>query len=102
MIVLLLSVGLIISSRVPFGGFANLVGATGLTKFSVARLDYSPNRLPMASTWYVCHDCVLIRGNTISIVMSTIFSVQLQFAQVAGVPNEGDAERETKCSADLW
>ena len=40
------------SSRVPLGGFANLVGASGLTKFSIARLEYSPNRLPMASTWY--------------------------------------------------
>jgi hypothetical protein len=101
MIVLLLSVCLI-SSRVPLGGFANLIGASGLTKFSVARLDYSPNRLPMASTWYVCHDYVLIRGNTVSIVMSTTVSVQFQFAQVAGVSNQGDAERETKCSADLW
>lgn len=40
------------SSRVSLGGFANLVGASGLTKFSIARLGYSPNRLPMASTWY--------------------------------------------------
>ena len=40
------------SSRVPVGGFANLVEASGLTKFSIADLDYSPNRLHMASTWY--------------------------------------------------
>ena len=41
----------IYSSRVPLGGFANLVGASGLTKFTVSRLDYCPNKLPMASTW---------------------------------------------------
>ena len=39
------------SSRVPLGGFASLVGATGLTKFTVSRLEYTYNRLPLASTW---------------------------------------------------
>ena len=39
------------SSRVPLGGFANLVGASGLTKFTISELNYEPNRLPMASTW---------------------------------------------------
>lgn len=39
------------SSRVPHGGFANLVGASGLTKFTISRLDYVPNKLPLASTW---------------------------------------------------
>ncbi|XP_064396022.1 E3 ubiquitin-protein ligase HACE1-like [Halichondria panicea] len=40
------------SSRVPLGGFASLVGATGLTKFTITRLDYTPSRLPMASTCF--------------------------------------------------
>lgn len=39
------------SSRVPLGGFANLVGASGITKFTISQLEYRPNRLPMASTW---------------------------------------------------
>ena len=39
------------SSRVPLGGFANLVGATGLTKFTISRVEHTPSRLPMASTW---------------------------------------------------
>ena len=30
------------------------MGATGLTKFTITRLDYTPSRLPMASTWCVC------------------------------------------------
>ncbi|XP_019853444.1 PREDICTED: E3 ubiquitin-protein ligase HACE1-like [Amphimedon queenslandica] len=40
------------SSRVPLGGFANLVGASGLTKFTISQLNYEPNRLPMASTCF--------------------------------------------------
>ena len=39
------------SSRVPLGGFANLVGASGLTKFTISHMNYVPNKLPMASTW---------------------------------------------------
>lgn len=39
------------SSRVPLGGFVNLVGATGLTKFTISRVEYTPNKLPTASTW---------------------------------------------------
>ena len=39
------------SSRVPLGGFANLVGASGITKFTISQLEYRHNRLPMASTW---------------------------------------------------
>eukprot|EP00731_Ephydatia_muelleri_P024590 Em0016g861a len=39
------------SSRVPLGGFCNLVGATGLCKFTISRIEYTPNKLPAASTW---------------------------------------------------
>ena len=28
------------------------MGATGLTKFTITHLEYTANRLPMASTWY--------------------------------------------------
>ena len=34
---------LALSSRVPLGGFANLVGATGLTKFTITHLEYTAN-----------------------------------------------------------
>jgi E3 ubiquitin-protein ligase HACE1 len=39
-------------SRVPFGGFVNLVGATGLTKFTISSTEYTPNKLPTASTCF--------------------------------------------------
>ena len=42
---------MIFSSRVPLGGFVNLVGATGLTKFTISSVVYSPYKLPTASTW---------------------------------------------------
>ncbi|KAL5484437.1 hypothetical protein EMCRGX_G020940 [Ephydatia muelleri] len=40
------------SSRVPLGGFCNLVGATGLCKFTISRIEYTPNKLPAASTCF--------------------------------------------------
>eukprot|EP00731_Ephydatia_muelleri_P024577 Em0016g848a len=40
----------VLSSRVPLGGFCNLVGATGLCKFTISRIEYTPNKLPAAST----------------------------------------------------
>eukprot|EP00118_Oscarella_pearsei_P013759 m.113489 g.113489 ORF g.113489 m.113489 type:complete len:151 (+) comp37458_c1_seq44:5028-5480(+) len=41
------------SSRVPLGGFANLVGAGGLQKFIITRNEgASENRLPTASTCF--------------------------------------------------
>ena len=42
-----------VSSRVPLGGFANLVGASGLQKFIVTSSERAAgNSLPTASTWY--------------------------------------------------
>lgn len=41
----------LISSRVPHGGFAYLMGGSGLQKFTVAAVPYTPNLLPTSSTW---------------------------------------------------
>uniref|UniRef100_A0A7N9AXG4 E3 ubiquitin-protein ligase HACE1 n=1 Tax=Mastacembelus armatus TaxID=205130 RepID=A0A7N9AXG4_9TELE len=38
------------SSRVPHGGFAYLMGGSGLQKFTVAAVPYTPNLLPTSST----------------------------------------------------
>uniref|UniRef100_H2LGP3 E3 ubiquitin-protein ligase HACE1 n=1 Tax=Oryzias latipes TaxID=8090 RepID=H2LGP3_ORYLA len=38
------------SSRVPHGGFAFLMGGSGLQKFTIAAMPYTPNLLPTAST----------------------------------------------------
>uniref|UniRef100_UPI00358E10FD E3 ubiquitin-protein ligase HACE1 isoform X2 n=1 Tax=Myxine glutinosa TaxID=7769 RepID=UPI00358E10FD len=38
------------SSRVPHGGFAFLTGGSGLQKFTIACVAYTPNLLPTAST----------------------------------------------------
>lgn len=42
-----------ISSRVPHGGFAYLMGGSGLQKFTVAAVPYTSNLLPTSSTWYL-------------------------------------------------
>lgn len=39
------------SSRVPHGGFAYLMGGSGLQKFTVAAVPYVSNLLPTSSTW---------------------------------------------------
>lgn len=39
------------SSRVPHGGFAYLMGGSGLQKFTVAAVPYTSNLLPTSSTW---------------------------------------------------
>uniref|UniRef100_A0A8D0YCT5 E3 ubiquitin-protein ligase HACE1 n=1 Tax=Sus scrofa TaxID=9823 RepID=A0A8D0YCT5_PIG len=41
------------SSRVPHGGFANIMGGSGLQNFTIAAVPYTPNLLPTSSTWYV-------------------------------------------------
>lgn len=42
------------TSRVPLGGFANLEGMHGPTKFTISRASVSStNHLPSAHTWYV-------------------------------------------------
>uniref|UniRef100_A0AAY4D4V5 E3 ubiquitin-protein ligase HACE1 n=1 Tax=Denticeps clupeoides TaxID=299321 RepID=A0AAY4D4V5_9TELE len=38
------------SSRVPHGGFAYLMGGSGLQKFTIAAVPYTPNLLPTSST----------------------------------------------------
>lgn len=38
-------------SRVPWGGFANLSGATGNQQFTICRMEAQTNLLPTASTW---------------------------------------------------
>lgn len=38
------------SSRVPHGGFSNLIGGGGPQKFTVTHTDYMPQLLPTAST----------------------------------------------------
>lgn len=40
-----------VSSRVPHGGFAYLMGGSGLQKFTVAAVPYTSNLLPTSSTW---------------------------------------------------
>ena len=37
------------SSQFPLGGFCNLVGATGLCKFTISRIEYTPNKLQCSS-----------------------------------------------------
>lgn len=39
-------------SRVPWGGFSNLSGATGSQLFTICRVDGKTNLLPTTSTWY--------------------------------------------------
>lgn len=39
------------SSRVPHGGFAFLMGGSGLQKFTIAAVPYTSNLLPTSSTW---------------------------------------------------
>ncbi|KPP64449.1 E3 ubiquitin-protein ligase HACE1-like [Scleropages formosus] len=39
------------SSRVPHGGFAYLMGGSGLQKFTIAAVPYTANLLPTSSTW---------------------------------------------------
>ncbi|XP_045044576.1 E3 ubiquitin-protein ligase HACE1 isoform X2 [Desmodus rotundus] len=38
------------SSRVPHGGFANIMGGSGLQNFTIAAVPYTPNLLPTSST----------------------------------------------------
>jgi len=38
-------------SRVPWGGFANLAGATGNQQFTICRTEGQQDLLPTASTW---------------------------------------------------
>ena len=45
----------------PLGGFANLVGATGLTKFTISSVAYSPNKLPTASTWLAGPRIIIVK-----------------------------------------
>ena len=33
------------------GGFSQLVGASGVQKFTITKVEYSHNILPSASTW---------------------------------------------------
>ena len=40
------------SSKIPMGGFANLEGMNGVSKFLICRAYGKPNRLPAAHTWY--------------------------------------------------
>ena len=42
----------IIRSRVPWGGFANLSGASGDLKFTICRMEGHTDLLPTASTWF--------------------------------------------------
>jgi len=39
------------SSRVPHGGFAFLMGGSGLQKFTIVAVPYTSNLLPTSSTW---------------------------------------------------
>ena len=41
----------LLSSRVPHGGFAYLMGGSGLQKFTIAAVPFTSNLLPTASTW---------------------------------------------------
>lgn len=41
------------SSRVPHGGFANIMGGSGLQNFTIAAVPYTPNLLPTSSTWVI-------------------------------------------------
>lgn len=43
----------ILSSRVPHGGFAHIMGGSGLQNFTIAAVPYTANLLPTSSTWYV-------------------------------------------------
>lgn len=39
------------SSRVPHGGFAYLMGGSGLQKFTISAVPFISNLLPTSSTW---------------------------------------------------
>ena len=47
------------SSKIPMGGFANLEGMNGVSKFLITKVYGKPTRLPAAHTWYVYRRLVL-------------------------------------------
>lgn len=83
----------ILSSRVPHGGFAHIMGGSGLQNFTIAAVPYTANLLPTSSTWYVSYSLQHLKNKgffflsmPVKIPAFWIFSLKgLKSLTVAGV-----------------
>eukprot|EP00731_Ephydatia_muelleri_P024569 Em0016g840a len=87
------------SSRVPLGGFCNLVGATGLCKFTISRIEYTPNKLPAASTWSTVNmsqKTVLVFGGSGTVGQGVIRVLLENACRVVAVFRSADSVEKAK------